>query len=81
MVRHSLLAVLLCEAVFAQSGDNVVRPVEIQDVLVNPGMGIRTFQRFNGEALYPTLQWSEAGPTAQASQAAQRPDFPGSSLA
>ncbi|MCX6638246.1 MAG: DUF4832 domain-containing protein [Acidobacteria bacterium] len=81
MVRHSLLAVLLCEAVFAQGGVNVVRPVEIQDVLVNPGMGIQTFQRFNGEALYPTLQWSEAGPTAEASQAAQRPDFPGSSLA
>ena len=81
MVRYSLLAVLLCNAGFAQSGVNVVRPVEVRDVLVNPGMGIQTFQRFNGEALYPTLQWSEAGPTAEVSPAAQKPDFPGSSLA
>ena len=28
----------------------VVRPAEIDDVLVNPGMGIETFQRFNGQA-------------------------------
>ncbi len=34
---------------FAQQGDHVVvRPTEITDVLVNPGMGITTFQRFNG---------------------------------
>jgi hypothetical protein len=29
----------------------VVRPVEIHQVLINPGMGITTFQRFNGDPL------------------------------
>ncbi len=59
----------------------IARPKEIDDVLVNPGMGIQTFQRFNGEALYPTLRWSEAGPTQRGAQSGARPDFPGSSLA
>src|SRR5437764_11765460 len=40
----------------------VVRPKEIQDVLVNPGMGITTFQRFNGQEPNPPLKWSEVGP-------------------
>ena len=43
----------------------IVRPVEIQEVLVNPGMGIQTFQRFNGDPLNPGLRWSEVGPTAK----------------
>ncbi len=54
----------------------VVRPAEIPDVLVNPGMGITTFQRFNGQAPNPGLEWSEEGPTAKLPQAATRPDFP-----
>jgi len=29
----------------------IVRPVEIDDVLVNPGIGFMTFQRFNGDTL------------------------------
>jgi hypothetical protein len=81
MIRITLLAVLLCGAVSAQRATTIVRPVEIHDVLVNPGMGIQTFQRFNGEALYPTLRWSEAGPTAPGAPAAEKPDFPASSLA
>ncbi len=28
-----------------------VRPVETDDVLVNPGIGFMTFQRFNGDEL------------------------------
>ena len=35
---------------------------EIDDVLVNPGMGIETFQRFNGDAINAGLRWSEEGP-------------------
>ncbi|HLY20121.1 MAG TPA: DUF4832 domain-containing protein [Bryobacteraceae bacterium] len=42
----------------------VVHPKLIDDVLANPGMGIQTFQRFNGDALNPALSWSEEGPTA-----------------
>jgi hypothetical protein len=64
---------------FAQS-DTVVRPVEIQDVLVNPGMGITTFQRFNGQALNSPLKWSESGPITKLPQAATKPDFPDTSI-
>jgi len=59
----------------------VVRPQEIQDVLVNPGMGITTFQRFNGQALNPVLTWSERGPEAKLPEAPSKPDFPGTSIA
>jgi hypothetical protein len=58
----------------------VVRPVEIHDVLVNPGMGITTFQRFNGDPLNAGLEWSEEGPTAPLTPAATRPDFPETSI-
>ena len=59
----------------------VVRPQEIQDVLVNPGMGITTFQRFNGQALNPELTWSERGPEMTLAQATSKPDFPDTSIA
>ena len=49
----------------AQNGTVVVRPREIDTVLVNPGMGIQTFQRFNGDALNPALGWSEEGPVGK----------------
>ena len=66
---------------FAQSGRVVVRPKEIHDVLVNPGMGITTFQRFNGQATNPPLKWSEIGPVTKLPQAATKPDFPETSIA
>jgi hypothetical protein len=59
----------------------ILRPREIGDVLVNPGMGIQTFQRFNGQALSPGLTWSEEGPVSKLPSAAQKPDFPDSSVA
>ena len=79
-MSRSLVLLLAATAALAQRDTTVVRPVEIHDVLVNPGMGIQTFQRFGGEALYPTLRWSEAGPTETAKPAEVKPDFPGSSL-
>jgi hypothetical protein len=36
-----------------------VRPVEIDDVLLNPGIGFMTFQRFNGDELNEGLKWTE----------------------
>jgi hypothetical protein len=68
-------------ALCAQSGTVVVRPVEINDVLVNPGMGIQTFQRFNGDAINPGQTWSEVGPTERLKNAAEKPDYPDSSIA
>ena len=75
--------IILANAIPAYAEDNtvVVRPVEIQDILVNPGMGITTFQRFNGDALNPRFDWSERGPETELQQAATNPEFPDSSIA
>jgi len=59
----------------------IVRPAEIDDILVNPGMGITTFQRFNRQAIYPGLQWSEVGPETRVEDADPPPDFPPTSVA
>ena len=40
----------------------VVRPEEIDDVLVNPGIGFMTFQRFNGDKLNEGKKWTEGYP-------------------
>ena len=53
----------------------VAHPKLIHDVLVNPGMGIQTFQRYNGDALNSALKWSEEGPTGPLAAAA-KPSFP-----
>ncbi len=80
MPRHATWFALLILAVampgYAQKATVAVRPVEIDDVLVNPGMGITTFQRFNSQALNPLFEWSERGPVAVLSEAPQKPDFP-----
>ena len=64
----------------AQTPTTVFRPKEIDDVLVNPGMGIETFQRFNGDAINPGLGWSEEGPIGKFAPAAGAVDFPASSI-
>lgn len=40
----------------------IVRPKEINDVLINPGMGFMTFQRFNGDELNDSASWTEGFP-------------------
>ena len=40
----------------------IVRPKEIPDVLVNPGIGFNTFQRFNGDSLNAGTRWTEGYP-------------------
>src|SRR6266704_7137799 len=84
VMRSSCLGVFLIVATvgqgLAQSNVVVVRPKEIHDVLVNPGMGITTFQRFNGQSPYPPLKWSEVGPVTKLSQAPTKPDFPDASI-
>ena len=39
-----------------------VYPKEINDVLLNPGIGFTTFQRFNGDELNPGRGWTEGLP-------------------
>jgi hypothetical protein len=66
--KFSLLAFLILSAafstLFAQIPDHevVIRPVEIDDVLTNPGMGFMTFQRFNGDDLNEGSGWTEGFP-------------------
>src|ERR1700694_1347660 len=73
--------VLVFVAVTASGEKIIVRPKEISGVLVNPGMGITTFQRYNGDALNEGLKWSEAGPTAPLPAPPEKPDFPETSVA
>lgn len=59
----------------------VVRPRPIDDVLINPGIGVQTFQRFAGQPIYPGMEWSEVGPEGKLADAAAKVDFPPSSVA
>jgi hypothetical protein len=59
----------------------IVRPVEIDDILVNPGMGIQTFQRVNGQPLNPPLTWSEDGAAEVVEGTLAAGVFPASSMA
>ena len=74
------VALAIPHSSIAQTNVVVVRPKAIHDVLVNPGMGITTFQRFNGQEPNPPLKWSEVGPVAKLPQAATKPDFPDASV-
>ncbi len=57
----SALALILCLPAFSQN-TVIVRPVEIGDVLINPGIGFMTFQRFNGDNLNEGKKWTEGFP-------------------
>ena len=46
---QTLLVLGLASLAWGQT--TVLHPARIDDVLVNPGMGIQTFQRFNGDAI------------------------------
>ncbi len=59
----------------------VVRPRPIDTVLVNPGMGIQTFQRYSGQTLFAGTRWSEVGPEKAVANASTPVDFPPSSVA
>src|SRR6266576_3236753 len=85
MLRKSspLLALMfsLFVSASAQTEMIVVRPEPNDEVLVNPGMGITTFQRFNGQPLNQGLRWSEEGPTTKTSGASAPSVFPDTSIA
>jgi hypothetical protein len=78
-----ILLLLLCPLAAAQTAPTtVIRPTEINDVLVNPGMGIETFNRFAGQSLNEGVTWSEVGPEKALPDASPGTvDFPGSSIA
>jgi hypothetical protein len=70
---------LACNLLNAQNV--VVRPKPVDGLIVNPGMGIQTFQRFAGQPIYPGLRWSEVGPESKTSDSTTPVDFPPSSVA
>ena len=85
MRSFALKMVVLCTLAipaFAQK-PIVVRPVEIDDVLTNPGIGFTTFQRFNGDALNAGTGWTEGFPIAyqEFKGSLKNPDHPDTSIA
>ncbi len=60
-----------------------VRPKEIDDVLVNPGIGFTTFQRFNGDRLNEGLKWTEGFPIVyqEFKGSLENPNHPPTSIA
>ena len=84
MLRRFVLCLVslstIAAAAAAQNGTVIISPKETDAVLVNPGMGIQTFQRFNGDAINPGLGWSEEGPAGKMAPAARAVDFPASTI-
>ncbi len=56
-----ILFMIFCIPCLAQE-TIIVRPIEIDDVLINPGIGFMTFQRFNGDKLNEGKRWTEGFP-------------------
>lgn len=77
-LRKRIAFLLFVSAAFGQT--LVVHPKLIDDVLVNPGTGIQTFQRFNGDRLNTGRDWSEEGPTGPVA-ASGTVNFPASTIA
>src|SRR3954469_14480134 len=75
------ILIILSSFSYGQRDTVILRPVPINDLLLNPNMGITTFNRFNGQATNPPLEWSELGPVAKLPQAATKPDFPDTTIA
>lgn len=57
MNKTALMIIVLMTGTiaFSQNPDNltIIKPNEINDVLINPGIGFNTFQMFNGDNLAP----------------------------
>ena len=77
-----VLAIAFSTSAYAQQ-TVVVRPQEIDDVLLNPGIGFMTFQRFNGDKLNEGTKWTEGYPIVYQpfSGSLETPDHPMTSLA
>jgi len=83
MMRPMAATFLLGAALsaFAQQM-TVVKPVESDAVLNNPGIGFTTFQRFNGDSLNHGVTWTEGVPIEyQAAKAVHDPGYPDTTIA
>jgi len=79
--RGFALFFILAGAVSIAQNNVIVRPKEIDDLLLNPNMGIQTFQRFRNQPIYPGMRWSEVGPVQREADAGGHVDFPDSTVA
>jgi hypothetical protein len=79
--RYKAALLFLTCACSALAQTVVVYPKRIDEILTNPGMGIQTFQRFNGDPLNSGVDWSEEGPTHQIATNSKSADFPDSTIA
>ncbi len=68
------LAVAVALAAPELRGQIFFRPKEIDTVLLNPGMGFTTFQRFNGDETFTGTNWTEGLPIDYAAKP-PRPGF------
>lgn len=80
-MRFFAAGLLTASLVSAQTRNIVVYPKETHDLLNNPNMGIETFQRFNNQAIYPGLRWSEVGPAGPVDDSKDPVNFPRSTVA
>ena len=80
--RMVCFCALLC-ALSAASQTVVVKPIESDRVLNNPGIGFTTFQRFNGDSLNAGTGWTEGLPidVAPSPEHAVAPGYPNTSVA
>ena len=68
--------------VLLRLGDFDDRKPALRAKLASPAdTGVGTFNRFNGQATNPPLEWSELGPVTKLPQAATKPDFPDTTIA
>jgi len=81
LIRSFLVIVFFGGVLLAQRNTVIVRPTPINDVLLNPNMGFTTFNRFNGQATNPPMEWSELGPVEKLPPATSKPDFPDTTIA
>src|SRR3989339_299374 len=61
----SVVLASFCALPAWSQGTVTVRPKLIDDVLVSPGIGFMTFQRFNGDKLNEGKKWTEGYPIVQ----------------
>ncbi|OGG06387.1 MAG: hypothetical protein A3F83_12485 [Candidatus Glassbacteria bacterium RIFCSPLOWO2_12_FULL_58_11] len=81
--QAGLAILIFCNTALLAQDTVIVRPQESDEVLVNPGIGFNTFQRFNGDTLNPGDGWTEGFPIDYQPfrGSLENPDYPASSTA
>lgn len=78
-MKRIIGVIVLVLPLWGQSGRVVVRPRPIYDVLVNPGMGLQSFQRFRQQDFHTGERWEKL--TLNDGDQAERADVPQAAVA